>query len=244
MADSLKHVEKIIDTLVSKLTPLSFGPPVQCVYNPLVYARSAHLTYWRQYGRSPKEVLFLGMNPGPWGMVQTGVPFGDVVMVSEWLKISEPVNVPDKVHPKRLVQGFDCPRIEVSGRRFWGWASQRFKTPQRFFERFWVANYCPLAFMEAGGRNRTPDKIPRQEIEPVLKACDQALVQTIRLLGPHIVVGVGRFAAQQARRALADIPIPVGQITHPSPANPRANAGWSELIEQELLAMGIRIEDD
>jgi single-strand selective monofunctional uracil DNA glycosylase len=124
----------------------------------------------------------------------------------------------------------------------WGWARQRFKTPRVFFKRFGVVNYCPLAFMEAGGRNRTPDKLPRQEIEPVLKACDQALLQTAELLKPRIVVGVGKFAAQQACRALADTSIQIGQITHPSPANPKANAGWSELIELELRAMGVRIE--
>jgi single-strand selective monofunctional uracil DNA glycosylase len=242
LGDSFKKIETIIDTLVSELSPLCFGPPVEYVYNPLTYARSAHLAYWRQYGRAPKEVLLLGMNPGPWGMVQTGVPFGDVDMVTGWLKIHMEIEVPEKVHPKRLIQGFECPRGEISGRRLWGWARQRFKTPRDFFKRFGVVNYCPLAFMEAGGRNRTPDKLPRQEIEPVLKACDQALLQTAELLKPRIVVGVGKFAAQQACRALADTSIQIGQITHPSPANPKANAGWSELIELELRAMGVRIE--
>jgi single-strand selective monofunctional uracil DNA glycosylase len=242
VSESIGKIEQIINTLVMELSPLCFGPPVRYVYNPLTYARSAHLAYWRRYGRPPKEVLFLGMNPGPWGMVQTGVPFGDVSMVSQWLEIREAVQVPEQVHPKRLVQGFDCPRAEVSGRRLWGWAGQRFKTPQRFFKRFWVANYCPLAFMEEGGRNRTPDKLPAKEIEPVLSACDRALVQTVLLLKPRIVVGVGKFAAQQASRALEGTGIQVGRITHPSPANPKANADWSGVIEQELQQMGIRLD--
>jgi single-strand selective monofunctional uracil DNA glycosylase len=239
--DAIIQIERIIDRLVEKLAPLCFSRPVQYIYNPLVYARSAHLTYWRRYGQPPKEILFLGMNPGPWGMVQTGVPFGDVGMVSEWLKIQETVQPPEQMHPKRLVQGFDCPRSEISGQRLWGWARQRFGTPGRFFARFGVANYCPLAFMEAGGRNRTPDKLPQKEKEPLLAVCDEALVQVVQLLNPRIVVGIGKFAAQQARRALADTGLSVGQITHPSPANPRANRGWSRLIEQELQAMGISL---
>ena len=61
------------------------------------------------------------------------------------------------------VLGFECRRSEVSGARLWGWARDRFGTPQRFFERFFVANYCPLAFMEASGANRTPDKLSAAE---------------------------------------------------------------------------------
>ncbi len=47
------------------------------IYNPLAYARLPHETYIRRYITSTKRVLFLGMNPGPWGMAQTGVLWGD-----------------------------------------------------------------------------------------------------------------------------------------------------------------------
>lgn len=242
MADMMKQVEQTIDALVKELAFLHFSPPVEIVYNPLIYARSAHMSYWRSFGCPPKEIMFLGMNPGPWGMVQSGVPFGDVGMVREWLGLCEPVDQPERLHPKRPVQGPACPRAEISGRRLWGWARQRFGTPQAFFRRFWVANYCPLAFMEASGRNRTPDKLPRHEKEPLLNACDLALLRIVAIVRPRIVVGVGRFATQQAQRALARTDVKVGQITHPSPANPRANAGWEALMETELTAMGIEIK--
>ncbi len=243
LAEPALEIEPIIDKLVAKLEPLRFKPPIACVYNPLVYARAAHLAYWRQYGAPPKEVMFLGMNPGPWGMAQTGIPFGDVAMVTQWLGLRHATNVPEPQHPKRPVQGLDCVRSEISGKRFWGWARERFHTPRRFFKRFWVANYCPLVFMEASGRNRTPDKLPSREKEPLLAACDVALVQTVQLLQPRWVVGIGQFATQQARRALADQSVKVGQVTHPSPANPKANKGWCNLIENELRAMGIALPD-
>ena len=237
----VQPMEQIIDTLVARLGPLRFAPPVHMVYNPLIYARSAHLTYWRRYGRSPKEILLVGMNPGPWGMVQTGIPFGDVGMVSDWLGLDQPVAPPTDQHPKRPVMGLDCTRREVSGQRLWGWAQQRFGTPQRFFSRFGVANYCPLAFLEASGRNITPDKLPAKEKAMLFEACDEALAATVQWLQPRIVVGIGGFAAQQAERLLTRSGVRVGRITHPSPANPKANAGWGPLVEKELSDLGIVI---
>src|SRR4026209_220177 len=109
----------------------------------------------------------LGMNPGPFGMVQTGVPFGDVAMARSWLGVVGPVARPRDEHPKRPVLGLECRRSEVSGARLWGWARDTFKSPDRFFERFFVVNYCPLLFMEAGGRNLTPDKLPSAERAPL-----------------------------------------------------------------------------
>lgn len=234
-------ISRMLNTLVEEISRLRFSPPVTHVYNPLVYAREPHLDYWRKYGLGVREVVLLGMNPGPWGMAQTGVPFGEVSLVREWLGISGAVQQAKTVHPKRPIQGFQCPRSEVSGRRLWGWARQRFQTPERFFQRFWVANYCPLVFMEVGGRNRTPDKLPKNEKEILFKACDRALHQTVTMLKPRYVIGVGAFAAQRAEQALKDMDVRVGRITHPSPANPKANQGWEALIEGELGDMGIRV---
>ncbi len=234
-------IEKSIDSFIERLAGLRFKSPVEFVYNPLVYAKDAHLEYWRRYGNGPKEIVLLGMNPGPWGMVQTGIPFGDVELVTEWLDIKEGVEAPAKQHPKRPIMGFGSHRGEVSGQRLWGWARNRFVTPKTFFNRFWVANYCPLAFMEASGRNRTPDKLPIKERGLLLEACDQALVEMVSMLESTMVVGIGKFAAMQAGRALSGIDLRLGQIAHPSPANPKANAGWSELIESEFRTMGVRL---
>ena len=139
---------------------LSFDPPTAYVYNPLDYARNTAEQYLDRAGDGLKEVLFLGMNPGPWGMAQTGVPFGAITPVRDWLGIGGRVGRPADEHPKRPIRGFGTEREEVSGSRLWGWARERFGSPDRFFERFFVANYCPLVFMEPSGRNRTPDKLP------------------------------------------------------------------------------------
>lgn len=233
-------MDVVVDTLLEALKPLRFGPPVAYVYNPMEYAGKAYACYLQRYGQRPKEVVFVGMNPGPWGMAQTGIPFGDVEAVKEWLGIEAAVGVPPKMHPKRPAEGFACKRGEVSGKRLWGWARRTFGTPERFFARFFVANYCPLLFLEESGRNRTPDRLAASERGPLVAACDAALRSTVSWLGPRFVVGVGGFAEKRARIALEGMDVEIGGISHPSPASPKANRGWEYLIVKELRDIGIR----
>lgn len=222
---------------------LRFSRPVDVAYNPLDYAWENHAEYLKRYGGGKKEVLLLGMNPGPFGMTQTGVPFGDKKMVKDWLGISGPVRKPAHESPARPIEGFACPRGEVSGTRLWGWARERFGTPENFFERFFVWNYCPLAFIEAGGKNRTPDKLPTAEREPLFAACDRALTQLIEAQGrPKFLVGVGKFAEERFRAAVEDKDgFVIGSIPHPSPANPAANAGWAALADAAFARLGVKL---
>jgi single-strand selective monofunctional uracil DNA glycosylase len=237
MAASLVKIDRGLAGAVDRLR---FLEPVAYVYNPLTYARAPHEAYLERYGDGPKDVLMLGMNPGPWGMAQTGVPFGDVGLVRDWLGIEGKVGKPPKEHPKRLIQGFGCSRSEVSGSRLWGWARDRFDTPDAFFARFFVINYCPLAFLEASGRNRTPDKLPVAERAPLLELCDGALRDSVALLKPKHVVGVGGWAMKVAQRALVETSVPISSMLHPSPASPKANRGWAAQAEADLRAAGIR----
>jgi len=234
-------LDRITDELLEALKGLRFGAPVSHTYNPLEYAREPYRQYLHRYGRRPKQVVLVGMNPGPWGMAQTGVPFGEITAVRDWMGIEAPVGRPDRMHPRRPVVGFACTRKEVSGQRLWGWARATFDSPEKFFGRLFVANYCPLLFIDHNGSNRTPDKLKQKEADPLFAACDHALRRMIKVLQPEHVVGVGRFAADRARVALASLPVKVGGITHPSPANPKANRGWESIITNELNALGIRL---
>ena len=227
--------------LAREVSKLEFDAPVTHVYNPLAYAWEPHRLYLERYGAGSKQVVFVGMNPGPWGMAQTGVPFGEVSMVRDWLGIETAIRPPEREHPKRPIDGFSCSRSEVSGRRVWGWARDRFGMPEKFFERFFVANYCPLSFMEESGRNRTPDKLPASEREPLLELCDRALVETVAALEPEFVIGVGKWAEGRLRYALAGRKLRFGGILHPSPASPKANRGWADAAELDLAALGVRI---
>ena len=233
--------EAIFADLVNDLQAISFKDSAAHVYNPLIYAAEPHRIYFERHGQAAGRVVLVGMNPGPWGMAQTGVPFGEVAAVRDWLGIQGRVDAPREFHPKRPVTGFACHRSEVSGRRVWSWAQTVFGTPERFFDRFLIFNYCPLLFLDEGGRNLTPDKLRVAVRKPMQAACDRALYRAARLLEPTHVIGIGRFAETQIARALKGLPLQTGCITHPSPANPRANKGWAAAISQEVTQLGITI---
>ena len=235
----MNELVKISRSLSRAVSEIEFAEPVTHVYNPLQYAKRSHELYLTRFGGGSKEAVFVGMNPGPFGMGQTGVPFGDVGFVRDWMGIEALVRPPEREHPKRPVLGFECERSEVSGSRLWGWAEQRFGTPDRFFSRFFVHNYCPLLFMESSGRNRTPDKLSAEERSALLPVCDQALRQVVDALSPSLVIGVGAWATRRARAAIGDDGPAIGTVLHPSPASPKANRGWASQAESELRALGV-----
>ncbi len=218
---------------------MRFRSPVTHVYNPLDYAKASHSRYIKRFGGSRKRVVFLGMNPGPFGMSQTGVPFGEVSAVRDWLKLEARVGRPVCEHPKRPVEGFACSRSEVSGQRLWGAVRDHFGTPRRFFARHYIANYCPLVFMEASGRNRTPDKLPGVERDPLFRVCDEHLRRLVEILEPEWIIGVGAFATGRAREALAGLDLRIAPVLHPSPANPRANRDWQGEVRRQLAELGL-----
>jgi single-strand selective monofunctional uracil DNA glycosylase len=227
--------------LAERVGGLKFGLPVTHVYNPLDYAWAAHQLYLQKFGGGKKRVIFLGMNPGPFGMAQTGVPFGEVAVVRDWLKIFAKIGRPASENAKRLISGFDCTRSEVSGRRLWGLFAQRFGAPEKFFEEHFVANYCPLAFCEKSGSNRTPDKLPAAEKKPLLEICDAHLRRVLEILEPEWLIGIGDFAAKHGQAVChkMETSIRVGQILHPSPASPAANRGWAEKATEQLIQLGV-----
>ncbi len=232
--------------LAQESDALPKAPGAAFTYNPLSYARRPHEAYLKRYGGGEKEVLLLGMNPGPFGMAQTGVPFGDVSMVRDWMGICEPVSRPEREHVKRPITGFDCKRSEVSGSRLWGFARSRFSSPEDFFARFFVVNYCPLVFMDEGGRNLTPDKLLHPYRAKLFSVCDTALKDTVKALKPKWVIGVGAFAMKRAEEALSEASLNrtslnIGTILHPSPASPRANRGWAEEVTKQFRELKIEI---
>jgi single-strand selective monofunctional uracil DNA glycosylase len=235
--------ELILSTLrlAAELRDIEFAPPVDCVYRPLEYAWQAHRRYLESFGQGAKRVVFLGMNPGPFGMVQTGVPFGEVAAVRDWMGIHEGIGKPAVEHAKRPVEGFRCQRSEVSGRRLWGLFAERFGTADAFFKDHFVLNYCPLVWMSASGANLTPDKLPAAEMAPVEQACLKHLAELIVLMRPSFLIGVGGFAEERLRRAAAACgsTARLGRILHPSPASPAANRGWAVAASRQLAELGV-----
>ena len=247
------ELQRISSDLAAGCDKLRFGQQVAAVYNPLVYASVPHNLYLRLAGAATKKIIFLGMNPGPWGMAQTGVPFGESAAVRDWLGILAEVGKPKKEHPKRPIEGFACTKSEVSGRRLWGLFRERFKTPGKFFHDHFVANYCPLTFMSESGANITPDKLSAGETDPLFELCDRALADTIRLLKPEWVIGIGGFAKKRIDKVKEKFfgaesaggingkhaAFTSAKILHPSPASPKANAGWDREVIKTLVDLGV-----
>ena len=236
--------------LARRADRLRFKEPVRWVYNPLVYAWQTHEEYLARYSASRKRLVLLGMNPGPWGMAQTGVPFGEVTSVRDWLGIDGEVGQPHQRHARLAVQGFACARSEVSGRRLWALMRSHYGSPDAFSRDAFVSNYCPLLFLDAAGRNITPDKIHKDDREPLYALCDRFLAIVVGTLRPEWLVGVGAFAARRAAvlGGLGAATAPTGatepalrvtSILHPSPASPRANRDWAAQAEAALTAQGI-----
>lgn len=217
---------------------LDFSSEAAWTYNPLEYAWEAHRQYIQFYARPTCRVLFLGMNPGPWGMAQTGVPFGEVGIVRDWLKINGPIGKPSPEHPKRPIEGLACGRSEVSGQRLWGLFRDRFTETSSFFREHFVANYCPLVFMEESARNVTPDKLPARFLESLETVCDTHLRELIEALDVEWIIGVGAFAERCAIRVVGNRRR-VARILHPSPASPAANRDWAGTATRQLESIGV-----
>lgn len=222
--------------LSAKVGRLKFGPPAVCVYNPLDYAWPVVKAYVERWGRGPKEAVLLGMNPGPFGMGQTGIPFGEVAAVRDYLKLTGEIRAPKKMHAKRPVEGFACTRAEVSGQRLWGAIAERHPEPDTFFARAFVLNYCPLLFLGETGANVTPDKLAKEERARMEAVCDASLAEVLGLLAPRCVIGVGQYAAKRAALVFGG---PIFTMPHPSPASPAANRGWAELARSALERDGV-----
>lgn len=234
----------------------TWGGGVTHVYNPLVYAWPTASAYCRRFARrAPTRVLWMGMNPGPWGMAQTGVPFGAIPSVRDWLEISGEVGQPATPHPKRPIEGFSCERVEVSGTRLWGFLAERFGTADAMVGELFVWNYCPLTFMADTGRNITPNKLTKSAQNAIEVPCDEALQRVVDVLEPEWILGVGAYAEKRITSALGARKkkgvriaprvrpegVKVGRVLHPSPASPRANRGWAPQAAAELDALGIEL---
>ena len=213
---------------------------VDVCYNPLEYAWDAHEAYLRRMGDSGARTIVLGMNPGPHGMGQVGIPFAATSVVRDLLEITGiPVNQPKAVDPRRPVVGLEYPREEVSGTRLWGLLAERYGDADAIASHVFLVNHCPLMlFSGPRATNITPDKIAGPTAQELLERCDEHLREVVSILNTERVIGVGKFAESRARSALDDGTIEVVGCWHPSPASPLANrnggADWRANVRAVL----------
>lgn len=228
--------------LCEKLSRVSLPGKIQYVYNPLEYAFDSHLNFVRRFCTGEKFILFVGMNPGPFGMSQNGVPFGECAIVKEWLQIEGEVFKPVLEHPKRRVVGLECSRSEVTGGRFWQLFRTLCHTPEHFFRTSYVHNLCPFAFLTDSGKNVTPPQLTSSVLDQINNLCNATLVEVVRLLKCKYVICIGKYALAQAQKALSADEFngtTLECLMHPSPINPAANKGWADIAIKQLTEIGI-----
>ena len=213
---------------------------IDICYNPLMYAWDVHEEYLRRMGGLGARTVMLGMNPGPHGMGQMGIPFAATSVVRELLGISG-INVgqPETPDDKRPVIGLDYPKEEVSGTRLWGLLQKQYGDAAAIASRVFLINHCPLMlFSGPRASNITPDKVGGKTARDLLQRCDEHLVEVVEILGADRVIGVGKFAESRAKAAFSDRAVEVAGCWHPSPASPLANrnegADWRENVRTVL----------
>ncbi|XP_068240623.1 single-strand selective monofunctional uracil DNA glycosylase isoform X1 [Palaemon carinicauda] len=232
----------IEDKQCGALLQLDYGMNICYVYNPLDYAREIHRDFLAKFCKGPKKVLLLGMNPGPWGMGQTGVPFGHVQYAKDWLRVKGSVTKPENEHPKRLITGLECRRSEVSGDRLWSLLKELSGKPEALFTNVFLHNYCPLFFLKDSAKNVTPPELKVKERSGLEAICNAALVDTVKLLGIEHLVCVGNYTTEKSKLALERAgleSIKISTLMHPSPVNPAANKGWREIAIRQLTESGV-----
>ena len=240
-----KCVEKIIKSsanLRNKATELGKKLTKDCsniewAYNPLDYAWDIHKKYIELYGGLGAKTVILGMNPGH-GMGNTGIPFGCPEQVNKYLKIKDiKIKKLEKMHPKRIVNGLECDKPEISGRRIWGLVKDIYGQPRNAFSKIYVINHFPLWMFDKKGRNITPDKLPIVASKTMLEQCDSTVLEIINALEANKVIAVGNYAEKRIKKIISKKNIPnlqIKKIPHPSPANPFSNkekgAIWRKMV--------------
>ena len=216
-------VEKFADSLVKEGS-------VDAVYNPLAYAWEPHRAYLELASGGGAKTLLLGMNPGPHGMGQMGIPFAATSVVRDLLKITNlDVGQPRTPHPKRPISGLDWPKEEVSGTRLWGLLANEYGSAESIFKSVFLLNHCPLMlFSGERATNITPDRITGPTTKALLERCDEHLREVVDIMQIERVIGVGRYSEKRALNALSGIDISVTTCWHPSPASPLANRNKGE----------------
>ena len=237
LAEAAQRLSVICDAAIPKLEKKTI---VAHATNPLDYAWPHHEQYLLKWGNRGGKTLLLGMNPGPWGMAQTGVPFGATEVAQSFLQIeARELETPSNAHPKRPIEGMALERQEISGTRLWNLMKAHFGTVENTFNNLFVVNHCPLLLLGETGKNITPNNLPSAIMSPLLKACDEHLLDVIDIIGVTRVIGIGKYAEQRARLALGaektgsgtsrdGRSIRINTCWHPSPASPLANRNDGE----------------
>ena len=192
------------------------------VWNPPLYTEEIYRRFLQRYPPKPSPILLLGLNPGPHGMAQTGIPFTDCRTASQLLDISLPI--PGKA-PTDLARRLKKPtgrwrstyeRSSLGIYRFLrlGWNNSL----EDAFARVYFANPCPLLFLTAEGKNVTPADPILKRLPEIADLRREAVRRSGALLAPSSVVCLGSDAFSVMGKAASELVGPENVHAYPHPA--------------------------
>ena len=191
--DKYLAIIELYKSLNIELDELKFFPPCFYVYNPLSYCFESFKIYFEYLNTEEEINLFFGINPGPFGMAQTGIPFGDKETVKNYLKIEPKIDI-DKIpkqHPKKQILGLEVKRVEKSGRIFWGVIKEFYPEKYDFFKSNFVLNFCPLCFLDEQGRNITPKVLRKEDQIALYKILEIFMLKLFKLIKIKKLIAIG-----------------------------------------------------
>jgi len=174
------------------------------VINPLEYLWLQYGYYTSCYHNQYPRAMIIGMNPGPKGMSQTGIPFGSPNIIPSILPNKSLFNeIRDNEgspvsSPHRRITGPSNTTVEVSGNRLWSALIKRYGDFKSITSEIFVDNICPLLFLcgKNGSKNLTPDKLTPSPAKIILiRLCTERLQKIYQCLGePSNIVALGRWS--------------------------------------------------
>lgn len=234
-----QHPVDVTRELNERMETVTIEEKVEWFYNPLDYAFPVHAEYLKTFGDDTKTGFFLGMNPGPWGMAQTGVPFTDPYIARDWMGLSEqPIGTPSNEREERPIKGWESDRKEASGQKLHGFFREVYGSLEAFFDDNIVMNYCPLVMYSEEATNTTPEDLLKDDRERLYSICDPYLEALIDFYDPDVFVGIGRFGQRRIADVTDRAEEEVAYLPHPSPASPIATRDggdyWRGLVRETL----------
>jgi single-strand selective monofunctional uracil DNA glycosylase len=223
------------------------------VLNPGRYGERWHARFRRAYPMSPRPLLVFGLNPGPYGMAQTGVPFTDLKRLESalpglWKDLvasGEPVTRPGLAPPslaRHLTRTFESSSVRV-----YRFLERAYGRPELALREVVFVNPCPLLFIDPEtGANRTPADLPRalraRKAAELVHAFEElrraTVLEAVAELEPRGAILLGRDVAAAVGEALRAAlgARSVVEWEHPARAVPET---WSRGLADELRKRGL-----